>query len=264
MKTARLLLLCLLFGFLPLSIVIVAISSFTQSGYFSVPLDALSLRWYVEFFTDWQWISLLLLVSAAVALGVALISTTAALLAALVLARRRFAGSGLLETLIMLPLVFPNAALGVAFLGVLGLLGIGGTYLGIVLAHCIITLPFAYRPILNALRKLDPALEEASMSLSATPLQVLRTVTLPMLRPGLITAFLFCFIVSFDEATVTIFLIAPDVNTLPVRILTQIQESASPVIAVIATFLILFTLSLVLLLERTVGLELFAAPQRER
>jgi len=164
----------------------------------------------------------------------------------------------------MLPLVFPNAALGVAFLGVLGLLGIGGTYLGIVLAHCIITLPFAYRPILNALRKLDPALEEASMSLSATPLQVLRTVTLPMLRPGLITAFLFCFIVSFDEATVTIFLIAPDVNTLPVRILTQIQESASPVIAAIATFLILFTLSLVLLLERTVGLELFAAPQRER
>ncbi|AMG88921.1 ABC transporter permease [Bordetella bronchiseptica] len=263
MKTARLLLLCLLFGFLPLPIVIVAISSFTQSGYFSVPLDALSLRWYVEFFTDWQWISLLL-VSAAVALGVALISTTAALLAALVLARRRFAGSGLLETLIMLPLVFPNAALGVAFLGVLGLLGIGGTYLGIVLAHCIITLPFAYRPILNALRKLDPALEEASMSLSATPLQVLRTVTLPMLRPGLITAFLFCFIVSFDEATVTIFLIAPDVNTLPVRILTQIQESASPVIAAIATFLILFTLSLVLLLERTVGLELFAAPQRER
>jgi len=116
----------------------------------------------------------------------------------------------------------------------------------------------------NALRKLDPALEEASMSLSATPLQVLRTVTLPMLRPGLITAFLFCFIVSFDEATVTIFLIAPDVNTLPVRILTQIQESASPVIAAIATFLILFTLSLVLLLERTVGLELFAAPQRER
>jgi len=229
MKTARLLLLCLLFGFLPLPIVIVAISSFTQSGYFSVPLDALSLRWYVEFFTDWQWISLLL-VSAAVALGVALISTTAALLAALVL----------------------------------GLLGIGGTYLGIVLAHCIITLPFAYRPILNALRKLDPALEEASMSLSATPLQVLRTVTLPMLRPGLITAFLFCFIVSFDEATVTIFLIAPDVNTLPVRILTQIQESASPVIAAIATFLILFTLSLVLLLERTVGLELFAAPQRER
>ncbi len=263
MRFLRILLLVLLFGFLPLPIIVVAISSFTRTGYFAAPLDALSLRWYVEFFTDWQWISLLL-VSGVLALGVALISTSAALLAALVLSRRRFAGGGVFESLIMLPLVFPNAALGVAFLGMLGLLGIGGSYLGIVLAHCIITLPFAYRPILNALRKLDPALEEASMSLGAGPGQVLRTVTLPMLRPGLVTAFLFCFIVSFDEATVTIFLIAPDVNTLPVRILTQIQESASPVIAAIATFLILFTLSIVLLLERTVGLELFAAPQRGR
>ena len=111
--------------------------------------------------------------------------------------------------------------------------------------------------------KVDPALEEASMSLGAKPWQVLRSVTLPMLRPGLITALLFCFIVSFDEATITVFLIAPDVMTLPVRILTQIQESASPVIAAIATFLVAVTLSLVLLLERTVGLELFAAPARE-
>lgn len=262
MRLLRQIVLVALFAFLPLPIVIVAISSFTATGYFTLPLDALSLRWYVEFFTDIRWLSLLL-VSGGIALLVALVSTSMALLAALVLARRKFVGSGLLETLIMLPLVFPNAALGVAFLGLLGLLGVSGTYIGIVLAHCIITLPFAYRPILNSLRKLDPALEEASMSLGAPPWHVLRTVTLPMLKPGLITAFLFCFIVSFDEATITVFLIAPDVTTLPVRILTEIQESASPVIGAIATSLIVFTLALVLFLERTVGLELFAAPERK-
>lgn len=251
----------LLFGFLPLPILIVVVSSFTQSGYFTLPLEALSWHWYAEFFGDWRWISLLL-ISFAIALAVSLISTAAALLAALVLARRKVFGGGLMETLIMLPLVFPNAALGVAFMGMLALLGISGSYAGIVLAHCIITLPFAYRPILNALRKIDGALEEAGMSLGATPWQVTRTIILPMLRPGLITAFLFCFIVSFDEATITVFLIAPDVTTLPVRILTEIQESASPVIAAISTFLILLTLSVVLLLERTVGLELFAAPER--
>jgi len=254
--------LALLFAFLPLPIVIVAISSFTTTGYFTLPLDTLSWRWYLEFLTDAQWLHVLA-VSAGLAMLVALLSTTAALLGALVLDRHRFVGRHLLELLIMLPLVFPNAALGVAFLGLLGLLGISGTYLGVALAHCIITLPFAYRPILNSLRKLDPAMEEASMSLGARPGQVLRTITLPMIRPGLISAFLFCFIVSFDEATITVFLIAPDVNTLPVRILTQIQESASPVIAAIATFLIALTFSIVLLLERTVGLELFAAPERD-
>jgi len=255
-------LLALLFAFLPLPIVIVAISSFTESGYFTVPLGELSWRWYLEFLTDAQWLHLVA-ISAGLAALVAMLSTAVALLGALAIDRYRFAGRGLMESLIMFPLVFPNAALGVAFLGLLGLLGIGGTYLGIVLAHCIITLPFAYRPILNSLRKLDPSVEEASMSLGARPAQVLRTVTLPMIRPGLISAFLFCFIVSFDEATITVFLIAPDVNTLPVRILTQIQESASPVIAAIATFLIALTLSIVLLLERTVGLELFAAPERD-
>jgi len=257
MRVLRSIFTIILFAFLPLPIIIVVVSSVSATGYFTIPLSPFSWRWYVEFFTDHEWIRLLL-VSGAIAILVAFISTTAALMAALVIDRRKFIGNSLFETLIMLPLVFPNAALGVAFLGLLGLLGVSGTYIGIVLAHCIITLPFAYRPILNSLRKLDPAIEEASMSLGAKPSTVLRTVTLPMLKPGLISAFLFCFIVSFDEATITVFLIAPDVTTLPVRILTEIQESASPVIAAIATFLIIFTLSLVLLLERTTGLELFA------
>lgn len=252
----------LLFAFLPLPIIIVAISSFTRAGYFTLPLGPLSLHWYAEFLSEQRWVDMLL-VSATVALAVAVVSTVLALLAALALHHRPFKGAGAVETLIMLPLVFPNAALGVAFLGLLGLLGVSGTYIGITLAHCIITLPFAYRPILNSLRKLDPALAEASMSLGATPWQVLRTVTLPMVRPGLITAFLFCFIVSFDEATITVFLVGPDVSTLPIRVLVEIQERGSPVIAAVSTFLVLFTIAMVLLLEKTVGLELFAAPSKK-
>src|SRR5690606_23211073 len=96
----------LLFAFLPLPLIIVAISSVSETGYFTVPLNSFSMRWYVEFFTDSEWLRLLL-VSGLIAAGVALISTTAALLAALVLHRREFAGNGLFETLIMLPLVFP-------------------------------------------------------------------------------------------------------------------------------------------------------------
>lgn len=251
-----------LFALLPLPIVIVAISSVTQTGYFTVPLPAFSLHWYAEFFTSAVWIRLLL-VSAGIALLVALVSTCLATMAAIVIHKHRFTGSSAFEALIMLPLIFPNAALGVAFLGLLALLGVSGTYLGIALAHCLITLPFAYRPILNSLRKLDPALAEAGQSLGATPAHVLRTVTLPMMRPGLITAFIFCFIVSFDEATVTIFLIGPQATTLPIRILTEIQESASPVIAAISTFLVIITLAIILLLERTVGLELFAEPEKK-
>src|SRR5690625_2279938 len=135
MRIINHIILFLLFAFLPLPLIIVAISSISQTGYFSVPMDGFSLRWYVEFFTDTEWLRLLL-ISGAIAFVVAIMTTLAAFLAALVLHRREFVGNSLFETLVMLPLVFPNAALGVAFLGLLGLLGIRGTYLGIVLAHC--------------------------------------------------------------------------------------------------------------------------------
>ena len=104
-----------LFAFLPLPILVVAISSFMHTGYFTLPLGDLSLRWYIEFFYEQRWTSLLL-TSAVVAIIVALVSTVMALLAALVLYQKPFKGAGAIETLIMLPLVFPNAALGVAFL----------------------------------------------------------------------------------------------------------------------------------------------------
>jgi len=263
MKSAMLKILgVVLFAFLPLPIVVVAVSSFVKNGYFTMPLAPFSLRWYEEFLRDDQW-TWLLLTSAGLAVVVALVSTLLALLAALVLNEKSFKGSGLVENLVMLPLVFPNAALGVAFLGMAGLLGISGSYLGIVLAHCIITLPFAYRPILNSLRKIDGSMSEAAMSLGSTPGRVLWTVILPLIRPGLITAFIFCFIISFDEATVTIFLVGPEVTTLPIRILTEIQERGSPVIAAISTFLVLITIAIVIFLERTVGLELFSAPEKK-
>jgi putative spermidine/putrescine transport system permease protein len=116
----------------------------------------------------------------------------------------------------------------------------------------------------NSLHKLNLALEEAAMTLGARPAYVFRTITLPLLRPGLVTALLFSFIISFDEVTVTIFLIGPEVITLPTRIFAHIQESASPVVAAISTFLVLVTIVLVVLLQRFVGLELFVEAERTR
>jgi putative spermidine/putrescine transport system permease protein len=247
--------------FLPAPIVIVIAASFSEVGYIRFPPGNLSLRWYVEFLSDPQWLqglatSIMLAVSGAV------ISMTCALMAALVVARRRTGFARLFETAVLTPILFPHAALGVAMLALVSMFHIYGTFTGLLLVHCIITLPYAYRPISISLCKLDASMEEASMSLGANPWETFARVTFPLVRPGLITALLFSFILSFDEVTVTMFLVGPRITTLPVQIYSFIQESGTPVVAAISTTLVLFTLLLVMILERTVGLQFFVEPDR--
>lgn len=242
--------------FLPAPMVIVAVSSVTRQGYLTFPPNGFSLRWYSEFLGDADWLRALA-TSLALALVASLASVAIAFLASQVIARKRFAGRSLLEILMLLPIIFPHAALGVAMLGIISSLHWNGTFAGLVLAHVVLTVSYAYRPLIASIRALDPVMEEAAMSLGARPWTTLRRVTLPLLRPGLITALVFAFVISFDEVTVTMFLVGPDMTTIPVRIFAQIQESASPVIAAISTVLIAFTVLIVALTEWLLGLETF-------
>ncbi|TCT02240.1 ABC transporter permease [Aquabacter spiritensis] len=253
----------LIFAFLPAPILVVIVSSFSRSGYLRFPPTEFSLRWYGEFLSSPIWLKALG-TSTVLAVGVALATTAVAFLAAFATSRLRFPGKGSLELLLLSPLLFPHAAIGVALLGVVAALGWIGTFQAVALAHVILCIPFAYRPILNSMRKMDLALEEAAMSLGAEPAYVFRHVTLPLLRPGLVTALLFSFIISFDEVTVTLFLIGPSVSTLPTQVFAHILESADPVIAAISSFLVLVTVVLVALLDRFVGLELFVEAERSR
>lgn len=254
---------CGVFLFLPAPILVVVLSSFAKTGYLTFPPKGLSLRWYEEFLASGAWLQALA-ISTFIAIFVALLTTLASFMAAFAATRRDFRGKGALNLLILSPLLFPHAAIAVALLGVLSWWSLSGSYIGIALAHAILCIPFAYRPILNSMQGFDMAYEEVGMMLGATPLQVFSRITLPLLRPGITTALIFSFIISFDEATVTVFLLGPDVITLPTRIFTHIQESGSPVVAAISSFLVVLSIFIVYLLKRLVGLELFISSRGER
>ena len=95
------------------------------------------------------------------------------------------------------------------------------------------------------------------MTLGATPGRTFRKITLPIIRPALINAFLFSFIISFDEVTVSLFLIGINITTLPVKILSDVQNTASPAIAAVSTILMVVTLLLVFIISRLVGVRAF-------
>jgi putative spermidine/putrescine transport system permease protein len=242
--------------FLPAPILVVVGASFTSTGYIQFPPEGFSLRWYRAILEEPQWLTALA-VSLGLAVAAAILSTTIAFCAALIVTRRKGKMVSAFETAVLAPLLFPHAALGIAMLALVSTFSVYGTFAGLLLVHCIITLPFAYRPISVSIRSVDPAMEEAAMSLGARPATIFFRVALPLARPGIVTALLFTFILSFDEVTVTMFLVGPLISTMPVEIYTFIQESGKPTVAAISTGLITFTLLAVLLLERLVGLQFF-------
>jgi len=240
---------------LPAPLYFVAWVSFSGEQFLRVPPRSYSLRWYAEFLGSSKWMYALG-VSVVLGLVVAVVTTATALFAALAAERMRTASRGWFELLIMLPLLFPAAAMAIAMRAVNDQIGINATFIGVMIAHVVICGPFAYRPIAVNLRALDPATREAAMSLGASPLYTLRRVILPQLKPGLITSLWFSFIISFDEVNVTMFLVGINFTTLPVQTYAHLADSGDPIVAAISVFLILITLLLVIVLQRTVGLKM--------
>lgn len=252
----------LLLALLPAPLVVVIGASFSPQAVLRFPPNGFSLRWYEAFLGNPHWL-MGFAWSAGIAVVAAVLTTAAALGAALALQHAHPRLRSAMETAILAPLLFPHAAIGIGFLGWLSMVQLNGTVWGVLIAHLILCAPFAYRPVAVSLRQIDASMTEAAMILGAEPNQALRRVVLPLLRPGLAASLLFSFIISFDEVTVTMFLIGPEFTTLPVSIYAHIHDSADPVVSAISAVLILLTAGLVLLMDRIIGLRIFIDIEEE-
>jgi putative spermidine/putrescine transport system permease protein len=244
----------LFIAFILAPIVIVCIVAFTPEGFLSLPTNGLSLRWfraiadYPEFvraLRDSLWLA-------------ALSSTIAVLFAvpaALAVARYRFTGREAVLGFFMSPLMIPHVVLGIAFLRFFTMIGIGGTFVGLVLSHIVIVMPFALRLVLAASTGIDRTVEHAAISLGAGPITVFRRVTLPLILPGVVSGWVLAFITSFDEVTMTVFIASPSTITLPVRMFLYIQDNIDPLVTSISAALIFLTVIAMVILDRLVGLD---------
>jgi putative spermidine/putrescine transport system permease protein len=241
-----------LFMIAPLAVVVGV--SFTPMGYIEFPPSGFSLRWFYaildkpEFMTS-AWISLKLAASAAT------MATVLAIPAALAIGKARFIGRELLQAFFLSPLTVPTVVLGIAFLRFLTLAGINGTFFGLVLCHVIIIMPFVLRLMLASVVGLDQSIEKAAISLGASHWTVFRRVTLPAIIPGVIGGWMLAFITSFDELTVTIFLVNPNTTTLPVRLFAYITQTTDPLVASVSTVTIAFAAILMVVVNKFYGLD---------
>ena len=243
----------LLFIFLLAPVLLVLPMSFSGERTMAWPPASYSLRWYAALA---QQVDLAVAARNSLVLGVivTLLAMAIAGPAALALARRRLPGRTALLGLLSAPLLLPTIVLALAVLIVFVSFGLIGSWLGLVLAHLLIALPYALRVLLTAFSTLPDSVEDAAASLGAPPLAVLRRITLPLMLPGLIATAAIVFLVSFDEVVLSLFVVGPNLTTLPVALFRYVESRSDPLVAAVSALLVLVTLAIVLILERVFGL----------
>ncbi|SEN62769.1 putative spermidine/putrescine transport system permease protein [Paracoccus alcaliphilus] len=278
----------LIFFFLIAPIVVIIPLSFNAEPYFtftermrSFDPDGYSLRWYRSLLTfgmqnpgaegsGWWWDAWnnarwVQAAKNSVIIGVfaTILATVLGTLAALGLSRPEMPFRRAIMAVLISPMIVPLiiTATGMFFfysnpcelLGMVGLPSncgrLAGTYLGVILAHATLGIPFVIITVTATLVGFDQSLNRAAASLGAGPRRTFFRVTMPLILPGVISGALFAFVTSFDEVVAVLFIAGPEQQTIPRQMWNGIREQISPAILAVATILVLFSIALLTTVE---------------
>lgn len=246
----------LLLAFLLAPIAIVLVFALNPTPYISFPPVGVSLRWFAKFFSSPDFMNALAL-SLWVAACTLILSVTIGGACALALVRGNLPGRAFLTPFFMSPLMLPAILTGLALFQAYLLAGIGRPVWGLILAHTVVAVPYVLRTTLAVLHNFDRRIEEAAAVLGASPTRVFFEITLPLIRPGVFAGGVFAFIVSFDQFPVSLFLVVPKGETLPVVLFNYMKFDLDGAIAAASMVSILLALAVVLTLERLIGLKAY-------
>ena len=249
------------FAFLIGPFVVIAVSSFAVDESLRFPPSGFSLRWYADFFQHLAGapgtkpgLTEALLTSGGIAVAASLLSVLVGVLAAYSLARNSGPGQNLVRSVMTLPIVFPQIVVAIGLLLLFSSLRILPPWARMVLGHATICLPYVVLITSANFAIFNRSVEEAALGLGAGPIRAFFLVTLPIIRPGLLAAAAFSFIVSFTNFTMSFFLSAGGIKTLPLWIFEVIDVRLDPMLGVLSVFLVLVTVTVATVINRLVGI----------
>jgi spermidine/putrescine transport system permease protein len=238
--------LILLYLLFPL--VVIILYSFNPTSSLKFPFEGFTLRWYREVVQDKRFLSSLRN-SVYVALGVSAISVVIGTLASFALTRYDFRFKNLVSFSVLIPITLPAIILGISLLSFFAAIDFKRSLLTVIFGHCIFCIPFAVLVMNSRLSGFDISVEEAAKDLGATTMQTFRYVTFPLIRPSIIGVMMLTFALSFDEFLVTFFIIGKR-NTLPIVIWGMLRRGVSPTINSIATMVLVFSMTLIVIANK--------------
>lgn len=242
-----------MFVFLLAPLIVVVPLSFSGDNYMVFPPSSWSFRWYLRIVEETRILSAFW-VSLSLAGATTFFCLLVGLPAAYALVRLKPPFVTLLSSIYTAPLLLPSIVLALAILIVFAYFGLLGTFQGLMIGHVVVTLPYAVRILATSIDGLPLGCEEAAATLGASPFTVFRRVTLPLMFPGIAATAALCFLVSFDEVVLSLFLVGPRVTTLPVEMFHYVETRSDPLVAALSVILLIVTFAIVLIVDRSMGL----------
>lgn len=236
--------------------IIVVAGAALNADEMAFPPRTLSLRWMIQALQERSFMTGAL-VSFVVAACASACSTLFALPIALGLRKASTNWARLLSLTFLGPLLVPSVIFALALYQTIMLLFGSASFVGLFIGHVIITMPYPIRTITAVSEGLDPALEDAAGSVGAGPTYTFVHVTLPLIKSGVMAGFLFAFITSWNDFSISIFLSPAEFKPLPIQIYEYLLYEYRPVIAAISTWSVIASIIIVYLIDRLVGLNVF-------
>jgi len=230
------------------ALVVVPIA-FTSSPFLDFPPPGYGLDWFKVYFSSDVWLGATVR-SFGVAFATAILATLVAGLAALALARSTSRWRGAIFAFFLAPMIVPRIVIAVGLFYLFAQIGLVATDLGLIIGHTVLALPFAFVAISAVVKGHDWRLDQAAATLGANRFQTLMLVTVPLIKGGLVAAFLFAFITSFDELTVAIFVSGGVKTTLPKQMWDDMILQLNPTLAAVSVVVFLIVMALLLVAER--------------
>lgn len=226
--------------------------SFTAGETLRFPPEGLSLRWYAALLDPVQ--SAPLHTAATTSAIIALCTVVGSMLFAVpaALGSPRVSGwmAGVVELLLLSPLVLPTVVYGIAALIAATAVGLRTSPYLLISGHVVVFAPLLYRATIAVTASLDKSLEEASATLGVGPIRTFWRIIAPLIAPGAVAGGFLVFMQSFDNVSITLFLADPATSTLPRRLWSMIESTLDARVGAVAGFLIIITLVLLLLVQR--------------
>lgn len=234
-----------LFIYLYVPLIILLAFSFNGGNQATI-WEGFSTHWYSEVirsasFRDAAMNSLI------VALCAASLATAMASIGAVGFRGKPLRGQGAMLPVLAVPLVIPEIVTAVATLVFFVAIGLPLGMVGLILAHSVFCIPFAFITIRARLSQMDSTLEQAAGDLYATPRRTFFAVTLPLMWPAVLSGFILAFIVSLDNFVISLFLSGPNSTTLPIYMYGMIRLGVTPAVNAISALMLGLSVAFIIL-----------------
>lgn len=241
------------FAFLFIPLIIITITAFGENATIQFPISGFTFQWFTAVFENQSFMDSFLL-SLEVSLLAILLALIIGIPAAYALTRHGVKGKSWIKSFFLSPTIIPGVVVGYSLFQFIVIRLQIPLFQGLLLGHFLISLPYIIRVVGSSLEQLDFSIEEVAWTLGSTKIKAFVSIVLPNISSSIFASFMLAFINSFNNIPVSQFLSGPGISTLPTTLMNYIEYNYDPVVSALSVLLMLGTITLMFLIEKTLGL----------